>query len=244
MSIKENLELVRAAISEASAARVEATQAQEPTPVRLVAVSKTKPVEALQEAYDAGQRHFGENYVQEIIEKAPAMAEDVQWHFIGHLQSNKVSALIKGCPNLACLETIDSEKLARAVDKAWLSAYGKQKKLRVMVQVNSSGEETKNGVEPKETAELCRIIAAECEGLDLAGLMTIGAPDYSGCRVEDFQSLHQCRAEAAELLGVDMAKLELSMGMSSDYENAVREGSTSVRVGSSIFGARYYPNKA
>jgi len=244
MSIKEQLELVRAEIAEASAARAQALQAQEPTPIRLVAVSKTKPIEALQEAYDAGQRHFGENYVQELIEKAPAMSEDVQWHFIGHLQSNKVSALIKGCPNLACLETIDSEKLARAVDKAWLAAYGKERKLRVMVQVNSSGEETKNGVEPTETAELCRVIAAECQGLELAGLMTIGAPDYSGCRVEDFKSLHQCRAEAAELVGVDGATLELSMGMSADYQNAVRQGSTSVRVGSTIFGARHYPNKA
>lgn len=244
MSVKENLAVVQAAIQAAAAARTEALKAPQPLPVRLVAVSKTKPVEALREAYDAGQRHFGENYVQELVEKVPHMPEDVQWHFIGHLQSNKVSTLVRGCPLLACVETVDSEKLARTMDKAWLAAYGPDRKLRVMVQVNSSGEETKNGVDPADVAELCRVIAAECKGLELAGLMTIGAPDYSGCRVEDFQTLHQCRGEAAALLGVSVESLELSMGMSSDYESAIREGSTSVRVGSSIFGARHYSSKS
>merc|ERR1712060_468933 len=103
--------IVRSAVEAAAAGR----------DVRLVAVSKTKPVEALQEAYDAGHRHFGENYVQELVDKVPQLPDDVQWHFIGHLQGNKVGQLLKGCPNMACLETIDSEKLARAVDKAWLS---------------------------------------------------------------------------------------------------------------------------
>merc|ERR1712113_902050 len=98
---------------------------------------------------------------------------------------------------------------------------------KVMVQVNSSGEESKNGVDAAE----------------VAGLMTIGAPDYSGCRTEDFQTLHRCRDEAAEAIGVESASLELSMGMSADYENAIREGSSSVRVGSSIFGARNYSAK-
>merc|ERR1711865_1159973 len=107
-----------------------------------------------------------------------------------------------------------------------------------MVQINSSGEDTKNGVEPKDVVDLCRVIATECEGLELAGLMTIGAPDYSGCRTEDFETLHRCRREAAEVLGKPASALELSMGMSSDYETAILEGSTSVRVGSSIFGAR------
>jgi len=190
------------------------------------------------EAYNAGQMHFGENYVQEIVEKVSLMPADVQWHFIGTLQSNKVSTLLKGCPSLACLETISSEKLARAVDKAWLQ-LNTERRLRVMVQINSSGEESKNGVVPAEAPELCRIIATECEGLELAGLMTIGAPDYSGCRVEDFRTMHECRKEAAELLGVEVGNLELSMGMSNDFENAIIEGSTSVRVGSSIFGARH-----
>mmetsp|Transcript_62116 Transcript_62116/g.173492 ORF Transcript_62116/g.173492 Transcript_62116/m.173492 type:complete len:243 (+) Transcript_62116:71-799(+) len=235
--IGESIAEVQAAVSRAQLARAEALKLAEPTPVRLVAVSKTKPVEMLKEAYDAGHRHFGENYVQELVDKTPLMPEDTQWHFIGHLQSNKVAMLLKGCPTLSCLETIDSEKLARAVDKSWSSLYP-ERKLRVMIQVNTSSEDTKNGVEASEVAELARTIATELTGLELVGLMTIGAPDYSGCRTEDFESLHKCRAEAAAATGVDPMTLELSMGMSADFENAVREGSTSVRVGSSIFGAR------
>ncbi|CAK9050538.1 unnamed protein product [Durusdinium trenchii] len=242
MGIPEQLAQVQEKVRGAVAARAAAVTTPE-APVRLVAVSKTKPVEDLKAAYDAGHRHFGENYVQELVEKSPQMPADVQWHFIGHLQSNKVGMLVKGCPGLTCLETIDSEKLARTVDKAWKAAYP-ERPLGVMVQVNSSGEETKNGVEPSEVADLCKVIATECEGLRLVGLMTIGAPDYSGCRTEDFETLKRCRAEAAAAIGVETDALELSMGMSADYENAIREGSTSVRVGSSIFGARHYPAKS
>merc|ERR1712008_408493 len=89
----------------------------------------------------------------------------------GHLQSNKVSALVRGCSSLTCLETIDREKLARAVNKAWIAVHGQDRKLRVMVQVNTSGEATKNGVEPADAVALCRVVATECEGLELAGLM-------------------------------------------------------------------------
>jgi len=242
MAVRENLAAVQAAVEKAALVRAESMKESVPPPVRLVAVSKTKPVEALKEAYDAGQRHFGENYVQEIIDKAPQMPEDTQWHFIGHLQGNKVGALVKGVPTLACLETIDSEKLARNLDKAWGAAYP-DRRLRVMVQVNSSGEESKNGLDAAEVVPLCRAIVDECKSLELAGLMTIGAPDYSGCRGEDFELLHKCRSELATALGVEIDSLELSMGMSSDYENAIRHGSTSVRVGSSIFGARHYPPK-
>lgn len=242
MAVAEALEAVREKVRLASAAREEKTGEVEQQ-ARLVAVSKTKPVELLQEAYDAGHRHFGENYVQEIVDKHPNMPQDTQWHFIGHLQSNKVNQLIKGCPTLACLETIDSEKLARTVDKAWV-AGGSERKLRVMVQVNSSGEESKNGVTEEEVVPLCSLIAQELQGLELAGLMTIGAPDYSGCRTEDFELLHRCREQVADAIGVAVGALELSMGMSNDFENAILQGSTSVRVGSAIFGARHYPAKA
>jgi len=255
MSIAESLALVLAKVERAAApqaaagggygdsgtAEVKVAEPAQVAAVRLVAVSKVKPVEDLMEAYDAGQRHFGENYVQEVCEKVPRMPADVQWHFIGHLQGNKVSQLLQGCPSLACLETIDSEKLARAVNKEWLK-LDQGRKLRIMIQVNSSGEESKNGVDGKDVAGLSKVIATECEGLQLAGLMTIGAPDYSGCRTEDFEKMHRCRRECAEVLGVAVSELELSMGMSSDYETAIKEGSTSVRVGSSIFGAR--PPKA
>jgi hypothetical protein len=204
---------------------------------RLVAVSKTKPVELLREAYDAGHRHFGENYVQELVDKSPLMPEDVRWHFIGHLQSNKAKILVNGCPSLDCVETIDSEKLAKMVNKAWV-ATNRERKLRVMVQVNTSGEGSKNGVQPDKVVGICRSIAEQCPGLQLAGLMTIGAPDYSGCRTEDFDTLRTCQSEVAADIGVEVSTLELSMGMSNDFETATREGSTSIRVGSMIFGAR------
>lgn len=235
-AIAENLELVLAKIERATADRAKAVELTVEPP-RLVAVSKVKPLEDLQEAYKAGQRYFGENYVQELVEKAPQMPADTQWHFIGHLQGNKVSQLVSGCPSLACLETLDSEKLARAVNKEWLKE-DRGRRLRVMIQVNSSGEESKNGVDAMDVVGLSRTIATECEGLELAGFMTIGAPDYSGCRTEDFETLIRCRSEAAEALGMEAGSLHLSMGMSNDFETAIREGSTSVRVGSSIFGAR------
>merc|ERR1740129_600049 len=145
LPISERLARVRAAVQEASDIRAVSLGVAAPQPVRLVAISKTKPIEALREAYDAGQCHFGENYVQELITKVPLLPADVKWHFVGHLQSNKVSALVRGCPSLACLETIDREKRARTVNKAWIAMHGLNRKLRVMVQVNTSGEATKNG---------------------------------------------------------------------------------------------------
>lgn len=227
--VRSHFELVKQNIAEA--------QGDTSQPVRLVVVSKTKPVELMQEVYDAGHRCFGENYVQELCQKVPMMPEDVEWHFIGHLQGNKIAMLINGCPSIACVETIDSEKLARALNKAW-SKTGTERKLRVMVQVNSSAEETKNGVEAQDVIGLVRIIVEHCPSLKFVGLMTIGAPDYSGCRTEDFETLHRCRDEVAAELSVDASTLELSMGMSADYANAIRHGSTNVRVGSSVFGPR------
>ena len=111
--------------------------------------------------------------------------------------------------------------------------------------MNTSAEESKSGVAPEKAANLCSFIANECAALQLAGLMTIGAPDYSGCRAEDFEALQRCREEAAKKLELSggASSLALSMGMSSDFENAIRNGSTSVRVGSTIFGARNYAAK-
>lgn len=239
-SVPESLAAVRA--------RVDAAVAQRPAaagsgPVRLVAVSKTKPAAAVAAAYATGHRHFGENYVQEILTKCTELPSDVQWHFIGHLQSNKARALTKGVPSLACVETVDSAKLARLLNAGAAEAE-RAVRLRVMVQVNTSGEASKAGVAPSDCVAVCRAVAEECPALELAGLMTIGAPDYSGCRTEDFECLRRCRSEVAEALGVEIAALELSMGMSGDFERAILEGSTSVRVGSSIFGARSYPAKA
>lgn len=207
-------------------------------PVRLVAVSKTKPAEAIQEAYDAGHRDFGENYVQELLDKAPLLPGDIRWHFIGHLQSNKARALLEGVAGLACVQTVDSAKLADRLNRI-ATDLQRQQKLGVMLQVNTSGEESKYGCAPGEAVGLAQHIAGACPALQLAGLMTIGMPDYSS-RPENFTCLVECRAQVAAALGVSADSLELSMGMSGDFEQAVEMGSTNVRVGSTIFGARDY----
>ncbi|KAL3702240.1 hypothetical protein R1sor_020262 [Riccia sorocarpa] len=170
--------------------------------VRIVAVSKTKPVSLLQEIYDAGHRHFGENYVQEIIEKAPQAAN--------HLE--------------------------RAV-----AGLGRSP-LKVLVQVNTSGEESKSGVEPSECVELAKHVKLECPNLVFSGLMTIGNPDYTSTP-ENFKCLSSCRDKVCEELQIPPEECELSMGMSGDFEMAIEMGSTNVRVGSTIFGAREYPKK-
>lgn len=205
---------------------------------RLVAVSKTKPVTDLQEAYNAGQRDFGENYVQEIVDKSPQLPADIHWRFIGHLQSNKVKTLLEGVPSLAAIETIDTVKLANKLNSA-IENIGRSP-LDVFVQVNTSGEESKYGVEPGEQCtSLCRHIATACPNLRLAGLMTIGMPDYSS-RPENFECLKECRGNVAAALDIAEEDLELSMGMSGDFVQATEMGSTNIRVGSTIFGPRNY----
>lgn len=206
--------------------------------MRLVAVSKTKPPELLKEAYDAGQRVFGENYVQELVQKVPELPSDIQWHFIGVLQSNKVKTLVEGVPNLACVETVGSEKLASKLDAA-AEAYRGGAPLPVYVQVNTSGEDSKSGVEPGEVVDLATHVVDHCKHLKLAGLMTIGMPDYT-TRPENLKCLAECRTRVSQALQIPEDALELSMGMSGDFEQAVEMGSTNVRVGSTIFGARDY----
>lgn len=208
---------------------------------RLVAVSKMKPAEAVRDAYEAGHRDFGENYIQELLAKAEpgVLPADVRWRFIGLLQSNKVKKLVEGVPNLVAVETVGSEKLARKLDGACEGAK-RETPLDVFIQVDTSGEETKGGVTPgAEAVALGRHIAEGCPRLRLAGLMTIGAPGDAGC----FDTLAACRDEIAGALGLEAAALELSMGMSGDFEAAIERGSTSVRVGTSIFGARDYSKK-
>ncbi len=203
----------------------------------LIAVSKTKPAELVAAAYAAGQRHFGENYAQELVAKAPLLPPDVRWHFIGHLQTNKVKELL-AVPNLACVHTVDTLKLARELDKR-SAALRAGEPLDVMVQVNTSAEVSKSGCAPEECVELCREVSASCASLRLAGLMCIGkySADEGGA-ADDFACLIRCRALAAASLGVEPTSLSLSMGMSHDYEEAISAGATHVRVGSTIFGAR------
>ncbi|CAN4083751.1 unnamed protein product [Withania somnifera] len=170
--------------------------------VRLVAVSKTKPVSLVKQVYDAGHRCFGENYVKELVEKAPQIAN----------QLDRVAGNIG------------------------------RKPLKVFIQVNTSGEETKSGVEPDGCVELVKHVTSNCPNLEFCGLMTIGMPDYTSTP-ENFKTLARCRSEVCKALGIAEDQCELSMGMSGDFELAVEMGSTNVRVGSSIFGAREYPKK-
>lgn len=229
---------IAAALRDVSA-RVAAasTRAGRSSPPRFVAVSKTKPADDVAAAYAAGHRVFGENYVQELVDKAPTLPSDVAWHFIGHLQSNKAKTLVDKVPGLACVETVDTPKLASKLDAAVADAG--RERLRVLVQVNTSGEPSKHGVEPAAAPELAKHVAFACPNLTLAGVMTIGMPDYSS-RPENFECLTRVRSAIAAEVGVDASSLELSMGMSGDYEAAIEMGSTNVRVGSGVFGARVY----
>lgn len=211
---------------------------------RLVAVSKIKPVSDIVQAYDAGQKHFGENYVNELAEKAhdPKILEnckDIKWHFIGHLQTNKINKLLDS-PGLYMIESVHSDKLADNINKQWPKYRKTDEKLKVMVQVNTSAEEAKNGIEPAETTVLVEHVLKNCPNLDFQGLMTIGIYDYDVSKGPnpDFMCLAKCRQEVCEKLGLDINNVELSMGMSTDFAHAIELGATTVRVGSLIFGAR------
>ncbi|XP_060972986.1 uncharacterized protein LOC115707711 [Cannabis sativa] len=211
-----------------------------PQSIRVVAVSKTKPVSLLRQVYDTGHRCFGENYVQEIVEKAPQLPDDIEWHFIGNLQSNKVKLLLNGVPNLAMVESVDDEKIANQLDR-FVASLGR-KPLKVLVQVNTSGEVSKSGVEPSGCVELAKHVSLRCPNLEFSGLMTIGMLDYTSTP-ENFKALANCRTEVCKALGITEEQCELSMGMSGDFELAIEMGSTNVRIGSTIFGAREYPKK-
>ncbi|KAJ2077871.1 hypothetical protein H4R24_004867 [Coemansia sp. RSA 988] len=201
---------------------------------RLVAVSKYKSATDILAAYEAGQRHFGENYVQELCDKAAVLPADIEWHFIGRLQSNKCKALA-AIPNLWAVETIESAEKAHRLNDAWHSACNKRP-LNVFVQVNTSGEANKGGVEPQQVENVVQDIISSCPALHLQGLMTIGSIAGSQKRPNpDFCTLAELRKGLKQKIGVE---LELSMGMSDDFEHALELGATNVRVGSKIFGAR------
>ncbi|KAF9122975.1 hypothetical protein BGW39_009372 [Mortierella sp. 14UC] len=194
---------------------------------RLVAVSKLKPASDILAAYKkAGHRNFGENY----------LPSDIKWHFIGSLQSNKCK-IVAAIPNVFVVETVDSAKKATTLDKA-CSAVARAGPLRVFLQVNTSGEESKSGMLPSEVLEVAQHVVSTCPHLKLAGLMTIGSPnpDLENGENPDFKSLDECRTAVKDALKIN--DLELSMGMSDDFERALQQGSTNIRVGSTIFGSR------
>ncbi|KAF8855635.1 hypothetical protein BDZ45DRAFT_715658 [Acephala macrosclerotiorum] len=213
--------------------------------VRLVAVSKLKPASDIQALYNEGQRHFGENYAQELMEKAAILPKDIKWHFIGGLQSNKAKPLTSSIPNLFLVSSVDSSKKATQLSKG-RSEIANSEPLNIHIQINTSGEESKSGVKPgKEASELAKHVLSSCPHLNLAGLMTIGAIARSqaakeGEENEDFRCLVEERNRLQEELKHELGdrKLELSMGMSDDFEAAIGMGSDEVRVGSTIFGER------
>ncbi|MDR2231465.1 MAG: YggS family pyridoxal phosphate-dependent enzyme [Flavobacteriaceae bacterium] len=203
-----------------------------PANVKLVAVSKTHPAEAIQEVYNLGQRVFGENKVQEMVAKQPVLPNDIQWHLIGHLQSNKVKYVAEFVDTI---ESVDSEKLLEEINK---QAAKHNRKIKVLLQVKIAEEDSKTGMEVSETKELfLKYIQGHFENVEITGLMGIGTfTDDTEQTKREFLFLKRL----FDQLSIQKKLETLSMGMSGDYQLAIECGSTSVRIGSSIFGARDY----
>ncbi|WP_288429550.1 YggS family pyridoxal phosphate-dependent enzyme [uncultured Spirosoma sp.] len=201
---------------------------------RLIAVTKTKPVAMLQEAYEAGARLFGENKVQEMAEKQPQLPGDIDWHLIGHLQSNKVKYI---APFVSLIHSIDSLKLLQEVNK---QALKNGRVIDCLLQIHIADEETKFGMLAEEAEALLRSKTLnDLQNVRIVGLMGLATntDDEEQIRRE-FRGLKQLFDKLATIQTAQVQFSELSMGMSGDYEIAVEEGSTLVRVGSAIFGAR------
>lgn len=204
--------------------------------VTLIAVSKTQPASAIEALYRLGHRDFGENYVQELVEKAAQLAvagcTDIRWHFIGHLQTNKAKAL---APLAHAVHSVDSEKLARELAKRWAQARGNDASpLPVFIEVNIDREESKSGIAPEAVPTLAAAIAS-MKALRLQGLMAVPAaqatPERTTASFAALRDLElRCRPHSAGLL---------SMGMSDDFELAIPQGATHIRVGTALFGKRY-----
>ena len=227
--ICENLKEVEAKI-EAACKRAGRDRSE----VTLIAVSKTKPVEMLEEAYGIGIREFGENKVQEMMDKYEVMPKDIHWHMIGHLQRNKVKYLMG---KAALIHSVDSLRLAEEISA---QSVKHEVTTDILIEVNIAGEETKFGTDREEAIALVEA-AAKLPNIHICGLMTI-APfvENSEDNRKYFQQIRQLSVDIKEknIDNVDMRIL--SMGMTGDYEVAIEEGATMVRVGTGIFGARDY----
>ncbi len=229
VTIRENIKAVETVIT------AECQKAgRDPKEVTLIAVSKTKPVEMLQEAYAYGCRDFGENKVQELLDKYEAMPKDIRWHMIGHLQRNKVKYIVD---KVYLIHSVDSLRLAEEISK---EAIKKNVRSNILVEVNVADEETKFGTTCTEAKQLVQDIA-KLPNICVKGLMTI-APF-----VEDAEKnrpiFSKLKKLAVDIMGenIDNITMEnLSMGMTGDYAVAVSEGATCVRVGTGIFGVRQY----
>jgi pyridoxal phosphate enzyme (YggS family) len=206
------------------------------TQVTLVAVSKTKPIEDIQILYDLGQRDFGENYVQEIQEKYPVLPKDIRWHFIGHVQSNKVKYI---APYVFMIHGVDSYNLLREINK---QALKNNRVIRCLLQVYVAKEETKFGLDEQElTALLEKFFAtSDMKNVSICGLMAMASFTDNLDQVrQEFKTVKSIFNQMKEQYFQDSTDFQsISMGMSNDYAIAIEEGSTIIRVGSKLFGSR------
>ncbi|MCD7819140.1 MAG: YggS family pyridoxal phosphate-dependent enzyme [Lachnospiraceae bacterium] len=227
--LRENLQVVEENISQACA-----RSGRKRDDVLLIAVSKTKPVEMIQEIYQEGIRDFGENHPQEIRDKFPQCPSDIRWHMIGHLQTNKIKYIIE---RTCMVHSVDSVHLAEAISKAAVQC---DRVMPVLVEINMAKEPSKYGIMPEDTEEFIRQISV-LPGIRVEGLMTIApyteSPEDN--RVH-FRNMHQLFIDIRNKNIDNVNICHLSMGMTGDYEVAIEEGATMVRVGTGIFGARSY----
>lgn len=207
------------------------------TKCRLIAVSKTQPIEKVFEAYEAGQRLFGENKAQEMTAKYEALPKDIEWHMIGHLQTNKVKYI---APFVSLIHSVDSVKLLEEINK---QAKKVNRKISCLLQVYIAHEETKFGFEPDEVIQFAnQTLADKFSNLEIIGLMGMATFTANQEQIRaEFRSIHKLFDQLKSMpLPANMKMNELSIGMSADYKIAISEGSTLVRVGTAIFGERNY----
>lgn len=222
MSISENIESIKSNI---------------PQHVTLVAVSKTKPNSSIQEAYECGQRIFGENKVQELTKKYEELPKDIEWHYIGHLQSNKIKFI---APFVSLIHGVDSEKLLKAINKEGRKI---DRKIKCLLQFHIAEESTKFGLSAEEAETLLNTgILNELKNIEICGVM--GMATYTDDKTQvanEFKTLKNIFVTLKiKYFANDNSFSEISMGMSGDYPIAIEQGSTMIRVGSSIFGERNY----
>jgi pyridoxal phosphate enzyme (YggS family) len=213
---------------------IERLRSELPEGVKLLAVSKFHPVEALQEAYDAGQRAFGESRPQELKAKQAVLPDDIEWHMIGHLQTNKIKYI---APYVHLIESLDSERLAEAIEK---EAAKCGRTIDCLLEIHVTKEESKSGWDYAELLDFVRLGGfAAMPHIRLRGVMGMATFTDDEATVRgDFKRLNECFIELKEHFGAEFDTL--SMGMSDDYPIAIEYGSTEVRIGSTIFGAREY----
>jgi pyridoxal phosphate enzyme (YggS family) len=226
--ISDNINSIREKISRACA-----RAGRSSSEITLLAVGKTFPSSAVREAVEAGVADVGENYVQELLSKRRDLSgSDVRWHFIGHLQSNKVKNV---APWIHMIHAVDSTALAIEIDRR---AAKSGRVIECLLEVNTTGESTKFGVAPGDVTALVKSLAS-CDNISLGGLMTIGPflPDPEGSRPM-FRRLRELKDEIGSLAQGNVTMRHLSMGMTGDFEVAIDEGATLVRIGTAIFGPR------